>query len=70
MPDDADITQARAEAEAALFAKRKREPGLLAIGACYFCSSSIPNPHLFCDSYCRDDYEREQRAQRRNGIRA
>jgi hypothetical protein len=61
MPDDADITQARTEAEAELFRRRKREPGLLPICVCYYCGSPINSGVLFCDVYCRDDYEREQR---------
>jgi hypothetical protein len=69
MADIADITQDRAEAEAELFAKRRREPSLIAVGACYFCSTECAKPLLFCDSYCRDDYEREQRALQRNGRR-
>jgi hypothetical protein len=69
MPDDADVTQARAEVEAEFFARRTRAPGLSPIRVCYFCSSTIDGNFLFCDSYCRDDYEREERALARNGRR-
>lgn len=69
MSDDADVTQERLESEAALFAKRRREPGLVAIGACYFCSETLGRPFLFCGAECRDDYEIEQRALQRAGRR-
>jgi hypothetical protein len=70
MADDADITAARQEAEAALFARRRREPALVPMGLCYFCQSDAPSTtHLFCNTECRDDYEAEQRALARNGRR-
>jgi YHS domain-containing protein len=30
-------------------------------GACYYCSSDVPQPKVFCSTDCRDDFEREQR---------
>jgi len=30
-------------------------------GYCYYCSSPVSSPKLWCDSYCREDFEREQR---------
>ena len=71
MADDADITQDRAEHEAALLAAARahRKPGLIPVLCCHFCSSELAPGHLFCDAYCRDDYEAEQRAKDRNGRR-
>jgi hypothetical protein len=69
MPDDADITAARAEVEAEFFARRRRDPCLVPMGLCYFCQSETPVTFLFCNAECRDDYEIEQRALARNGRR-
>ena len=68
MADDADITAARAEVEAEFFTRRRREPGLVPFGACYYCQSETGSGILFCNAECRDDYEIEQRALRRNGM--
>lgn len=38
------------------------------IGRCYFCEEPTPSPRIFCDSDCRDLYERVQEARRRNGV--
>lgn len=67
MSDDADITQARAEAEAELRERRPRVRGLVPFGACYFCAEECAA--LFCGAECRDDYEIKERALRRNGIK-
>lgn len=40
---------------------------LQAKGACYNCDSKLAPENLFCDADCRDDWEREQAAKRRNG---
>ena len=34
---------------------------------CYYCNSELNSHMLFCDSECREDYEIEQKARRRNG---
>lgn len=36
-------------------------------GQCYYCEEAIESPLIFCDANCRDDFEREQAALRRNG---
>lgn len=37
------------------------------IGQCYYCSEYTPPGHRFCDSECRDGFEAEMAAKRRNG---
>lgn len=37
------------------------------VGACYYCSEHTPPGRRFCDSECRDGYEAEQAARKRNG---
>jgi len=41
---------------------------LLYSGFCYYCYEGVHSPHIFCDLDCRDDYEREQRMNRIEGI--
>lgn len=48
-------------------ALKKRMPELKAIGYCYNCNDDIHSGQLFCSTDCRDDYQREQDAKRRNG---
>lgn len=36
-------------------------------GACYFCEKPLPEPLRFCDSFCRDDHQKEEEALKRNG---
>lgn len=53
--------------------RRQREaqcaPSLLACGHCYGCNEPVPQGLQFCDSFCRDDWQRVQDARRRNGDR-
>ena len=44
-----------------------RKPSLLACGQCHFCAEPLRAGLLFCDRECRDLFEREQDARRRNG---
>lgn len=36
-------------------------------GACYFCEKPLPEPQRFCDSFCRDDHQKEADALKRSG---
>ena len=38
-----------------------RPPELTPIGECYNCSAALPEGHRFCDSDCRDDYQKRMR---------
>jgi hypothetical protein len=37
------------------------------IGQCYYCAEFTPPGRRFCDSECRDGYEAEMAAKKRNG---
>lgn len=67
--DDADRAQEQIERELTLASKygRSRGPSLKPCGACHFCSEPVNPGLLFCDVYCRDDYERYSKAHVRNG---
>lgn len=36
-------------------------PDLPAVGACHWCSASVPDGARFCDRDCRDDFDRIER---------
>lgn len=46
----------------------RKTQALPATGACHFCGEPLDMPsHRFCDSFCRDDYEKKEAARLRNG---
>ena len=53
--------------ELAIAMHRKKSHSLLPVCGCHFCDSVLPPNMLFCDSDCRDDWEREHRARERAG---
>ena len=59
MADEIDIANDRAQQDldAALARARCHEPPLTPTGRCYNCNEPVLAVALFCDSYCRDDYE-------------
>lgn len=68
MADEVDLAQDQIEAFlAAAIRRAQREPKLKSNGDCHSCFAPIPRGLLFCDNLCREDYEREQAAKRRNG---
>lgn len=44
----------------------RRKPELQACGFCHYCSESVGSGMQFCDTDCRDGWELEQAARRRN----
>jgi hypothetical protein len=66
MADEADQAQFIEERDRKL-ALQVRRPELPVTGECHYCGETIRAPRLFCESGCRDDYEREQEARRRSG---
>lgn len=59
MSDEADVANEEMELTLAS-ARSKRVPSLPAIGQCYNCEEPL-KVGVFCDSDCRDDYERRVR---------
>lgn len=50
----------------AIAAARRSAELLFSIGQCYYCSEPLHGGLRFCDADCRDDYEFELAAKRRN----
>lgn len=41
--------------------KQKNNRHLKPVGYCHFCNEKLNNKsHLFCDSFCREDYETKE----------
>lgn len=67
MADEADMTQARIEAEEAMRAKQAQAPALPpATGRCLYCDD-ITDDH-FCGTDCRQEWDRERAVRRRQGL--
>jgi len=65
MSDHADIADNRifATVSAGLAAVRRRHV-LLPDCRCHFCDEAVQPDILFCNDDCRDDYEKEEKAQK------
>ena len=48
-------------------AHARRIPQLEADGRCHYCDEHVAHGALFCNTDCRDDYQKEQEALRRAG---
>ena len=69
MADEADRTQDRMEREEELIKKFSAKPlGPKPNGFCHWCEATVAETKSFCDHYCRDDWEREQRLLKLKGI--
>ena len=66
--DDIDRAQQREEMDRDLAIAAARQNALPFTGDCHNCGASVPDGWRFCDSDCRDDYEREIAARRREGL--
>lgn len=68
MADDIDWANnmAQRERDAGLAAVRRAPPTLPPTGRCYNCDEGVPAGARFCDSDCRDDYEKMAKLRRQN----
>jgi hypothetical protein len=51
----------------AAMAHARKTPQLEADGHCHYCDEHVTHGVLFCNTDCRDDYQKEQEALRRAG---
>ena len=70
MSDDADradsLIDSTIQARVQRASQEARRRQLIPLGTCYYCESPLRNGMLFCDAECRNDWEEEQAAHRRN----
>lgn len=67
MPDFADLAAEREQIDTARAIAAARIPQMdmpVAHGLCHNCDDVVPPSALFCDSDCRDDWQRRRSAQR------
>lgn len=63
MADEVDMTAERDEREAPMRIAASRKPvGPAANGSCHWCEEPVGPTLRYCDSDCRNDHERTQRA--------
>jgi predicted nucleic acid-binding Zn ribbon protein len=48
-------------------AHARRIPQLETDGRCHYCDEDVAHGALFCNTDCRDDYQKEQEAKRSAG---
>lgn len=61
MADEADIAGAHEERNIAQCIRTNRKPlGPVPNGRCHWCDEIVPDEARFCDTDCRDDWQREQ----------
>ena len=67
--DDADKASLHEQMTitAAIKSVRQRSKPLPPVGYCYYCSEPLKGGERFCDTDCRDDYERQEKSKARNG---
>ena len=66
MSDEIDIASVQEEAYRAA-ALNRRHASLPSVGQCYACSEPVEGRLRFCDTDCRDDWEKDEAARRRGG---
>ena len=47
----------------AMYKTQKKAVTLTPVGVCYNCEETIATDRTFCDSDCRDDYEKRKKAE-------
>lgn len=67
MADEFDMASdvEMAERERAI-EKARNGKKLEATGHCLYCNAELPNTHRWCDAWCREDWQLEQDARKRN----
>ncbi len=69
MSDIADIANDRVELELELSMKARRGRHVLVpAGQCHYCAEEVGSGALFCDTGCRDEYDREAAIRKRQGL--
>ena len=52
-----------------LIERARRAKPILATGHCLCCNAELKNGKRWCDEWCRDEWQLEQEAIKRHGIR-
>lgn len=49
------------------YALSRRKQAVKFKGHCHFCYEEVPSPNAFCDKFCQEDWEKEERMRSING---
>lgn len=52
-----------------LIERARRAKPILATGHCLCCNAELKNGKRWCDEWCRDEWQLEQEAMKRHGIK-
>lgn len=66
MADEADVASVQEEAYLSA-ALNRRQASLPPAGQCYSCGEPVEGILRFCDTECREDWEKVESARRRGG---
>ena len=67
MADPVDLADIEIEAANRANLARRKPEGPKPVGSCLFCHCALRHGMRWCDSGCKEDWEKEQEALRRNG---
>jgi hypothetical protein len=69
--DDADRAEEKIESQIACGIAHSRyllaKDSLIACGSCYWCGTGLHAGEIFCDNFCRDDYQKDKRMKQIRG---
>ena len=68
MSDIVDDANDRIEVEMSRLLQTKRYSAMRPAGACHYCAELLRGDRLFCDTDCRDSYDREAAIRRKQGL--
>lgn len=50
------------------YALSQRKKAVQFTGYCHYCYEQVSAPNAFCDKYCQEDLDKEERMRKINGI--
>ena len=64
-----DASEIESNERERLIQKARRAKPILATGHCLCCNAELKDGKRWCDEWCRDDWQLEQEAAKRHGIK-
>ena len=64
-----DASEIESNERERLIQKARKAMKVQATGHCFYCNAELEDNKKFCDEWCRDDWNLEQEAMKRHGIR-
>jgi hypothetical protein len=61
-----DASENESKERERLIAKARNGVKVQATGHCLYCNQELPNDQRWCDQWCREDWQIEQDARKRN----